>query len=176
MLLVHNAGELQRAHREYLESRVLAAPPVVLVEMLYQVAITALQTAIGHLQSGDAMARSKEVTRAQDAVSQLMLALDPSAQVSFTPALASLYTYIQEEILKGHAQCSEAAFQNALSVLKPLLEGWSGVCEQVTGRDAAGVSGPEPPALTQAASSHASTAPGSAYQLERDPASRDWNC
>lgn len=176
MVAVRNADQLQRAHREYMESRVLAAQPVVLVEMLYQVAVRALETAIRHLKSGDAMARSKEISRAQEAVNELMRALDPSADVPFTPALAALYAYVQEEILKGHARPSEEALRNALSVLKPLLEGWSGVREQVAPPDAAAAPGPERLQQPLEPSPNVSTDPRAAYQPELEPASRDWNC
>jgi flagellar protein FliS len=128
MNFVHSPDPVQQAQREYLESRVLSAQPAELVEMLYQVAIQSLRKAIGHLKSGDAMARSAEVTRAQEAVNELMAALDHSVGASFTQTLAALYVYVQQQILKGHAGQSEEAFQRAIGILTTLQEGWNGVC------------------------------------------------
>jgi flagellar protein FliS len=132
MNLVQSPDPVQQAQREYLESRILAAQPSELIEMLYQIAIQSLHKAIGHLKSGDAMARSGEVTRAQEAVNELMAALDHSVGASFTQTLASLYVYIQQQILKGHAGPSEEALRRAMGLLTTLQEGWDGVCADLT--------------------------------------------
>ena len=118
---------MQQAQRQYLESRILAAQPVDLIEMLYQIAIQSLKKAIGHLKSGDAMARSREVTRAQEAVNELMAALDHTVGAAFTQTLAALYAYVQQQILKGHAGPSEEALRRAIGILTTLQEGWNGV-------------------------------------------------
>jgi len=128
---------LQQAHREYMESRILTAQPVVIIEMLYEVAIRSLKIAMAELETGNVSLRSREVTRAQEAISELMLALDHSAGASFSHALANLYGYAQQEILKGHAKQSAEAFRNALGVLTTLEEGWIGVREQVLGKSQA---------------------------------------
>ena len=128
MNFVQSSDPVQQAQRDYLESRVLSAQPAELVEMLYQVAIQSLRKAVGHLKSGDALARAGEITRAQEAVNELMHALDHSVGASFTQTLASLYAYVQQQILKGHAGPSEDALQRAIGILNTLHEGWSGVC------------------------------------------------
>jgi flagellar protein FliS len=127
---VQSPDPVQKAQRDYLESRILSAQPAELVEMLYQIAIQSLNKAIGHLKSGDAMARAGEITRAQEAVNELMAALDHTAGASFTQTLASLYAYVQTQILQGHAGKSEEALQRAIGILTTLQEGWSGVCTE----------------------------------------------
>ena len=131
MKFVQSSDPVQQAQRDYLESRVLSAQPAELVEMLYQIAIQSLKKAIGHLKSGDALARAGEITRAQEAVNELMAALDHSVGASFTQTLASLYAYVQQQILKGHAGPSEDALQRAIGILSTLQEGWSGVCAEL---------------------------------------------
>jgi len=131
MNFVQSPDPVQQAQRQYLESRILSAQPAELVEMLYQVAIQSLRKAIGHLKSGDAMARSREVTRAQEAINELMAALDHSVGASFTQTLAALYAYVQQQVLKGHAGPSEEAFQRAIGILTTLQEGWNGVCGEL---------------------------------------------
>ncbi|HYV63631.1 MAG TPA: flagellar export chaperone FliS [Bryobacteraceae bacterium] len=128
MNFVQSPDPVEQAQREYLESRILSTQPAELIEMLYQVSIQSLRKAIGYLKSGDAMARSREVTRAQEAVNELMAALDHSVGASFTQTLAALYAYVQQQILKGHAGPSEEALQRAIGILATLQEGWSGVC------------------------------------------------
>jgi len=127
MDVMQSSDPVQKAQREYLESRILSAQPAELIEMLYQIAIQSLKKSIGHLKSGDAMARSREVTRAQEAVNEMMAALDHSVGASFTQTLAALYSYVQQQTLKGHAGPSEEAFQRAIGILTTLQEGWNGV-------------------------------------------------
>ena len=131
MKFVPSPDPVQQAQRDYLESRVLSAQPAELVEMLYQIAIQSLKKAIGHLKSGDALARAGEISRAQEAVNELMAALDPSVGASFTQTLASLYAYVQQQILKGHAGPSEDALNRAIGILNTLAEGWAGVCTEL---------------------------------------------
>ena len=131
MHFVQSSDPVQQAQREYLESRILTAQPAELVAMLYQIAIQNLRKAIGHLKTGDAIARSCEVTRAQEAVNELMAALDHSAGASFTQTLAALYVYVQQQILKGHAGPSEESLHRAIGILSTLEEGWQGVCAEL---------------------------------------------
>ncbi|HEV8416398.1 MAG TPA: flagellar export chaperone FliS [Bryobacteraceae bacterium] len=131
MKRVPSLDPVQQAQRDYLESRILSAQPAELIEMLYQIALQGLKKAIGHLKNGDAMARAAEISRAQEAVNELMAALDHSVGASFTQTLASLYAYVQQQILKGHAGPSEDALQRAIGILATLQEGWSGVCTEL---------------------------------------------
>ena len=177
MEAVDQSAELKQAQREYAESRILSAQPVAIVEMLYEVAINALENAIRHLKSGDAMARSSEVSRAQEAVNELMLALDRTVGASFTGTLAALYVYVQEQILKGHVRRSEEAFRAALAVLKPLWEGWAELRKrEATDKPLQAKTLDEPARETTLTSVSSATGYGSAYQPEIDTLSRDWNC
>jgi len=129
---MHSSERLQHAHRDYLESRTLSAQPVVIIQMLYSVAIDSLGVAMDKLASGDALGRAREVSRAQEAVAELMVSLDHSAGAPFSQELGRLYAYAQAEMLRGHVNRSLEAFRNARSVLNTLSEGWAGVCEQIT--------------------------------------------
>lgn len=122
---------MEQARRDYLESRILAAHPTEIIEMLYQVAVDSLREAIEQLKSGDRFARSRAVTRAQEAVHELAVSLDPSVKAPFTHRLAGLYQYVLREITMGHARQSEREFQDALSVLTTLAAGWSEVRRQI---------------------------------------------
>jgi flagellar protein FliS len=174
---VHSTDPVQQAQREYLESRILSAQPAELVEMLYQVSIQSLKKAIGHLKSGDAMARSREVTRAQEAVNELMAALDHSVGASFTQTLAALYAYVQQEILKGHTGPAEEAFHRAIGLLSTLQEGWQGVCADLANLNRAAAHPAEPGESEHAGESPAGAADRSEkYYQEAVPApSRDWS-
>ena len=177
MNCVPSLDPVQQAQREYMESRVLSAQPAEMIEMLYQVAIQGLQKAIGHLKSGDAMARSGEITRAQEAVNELMTALDHSVGASFTQTLAALYAYVQQQILKGHQGPSEEALQRAIGILTTLHEGWSGVCADLA-KAAHAVPSParyvEPDQPEQASASSGDRS-GEYFQEAVPVTSRDWS-
>ena len=168
---------LAQAQREYLENRVLSAKPVEVVEMLYQVAIQSLNRALEHLRSGDALARAQEVSRAQDAVNELMAALDHSV-AAFTQTLAALYIYVQQQIVKGHFNQSEEAFQKASAILTTLLEGWAGVRAEVMQTSTAVTAAPEvaPELEPSPPASPGVKDVSTEYQQAAPVGSRDWNC
>lgn len=177
MNFVQSPDPVQQAQREYLESRILSAQPVELIEMLFQVAIQSLRKASGHLKTGDAMARSREVTRAQESVNELMAALDHSVGASFTQTLAALYAYVQQQILKGHAGPSEEAFQRAIGILTTLQEGWNGVCAELAKVNQA-VPQPAQPSETDYSvemPAGAGDRSGEYYQEAVPVPSRDWS-
>ena len=177
MNCVNSSDPVVQAQREYLESRVLSAQPAELVEMLYQIAIQSLKRAIGHLKSGDALARAGEVTRAQEAVNELMAALDHSVGASFTQTLASLYAYVQQQILKGHAGPSEDALQRAIGILSTLQEGWQGVSAELT-KVKQPVASPAPevePEQPEEQPVGAGSRPSDYYQEAEPVTSRGWS-
>jgi flagellar protein FliS len=175
MNFVQSSDPVRQAQREYLESRILSAQPAELIEMLYQIAIQSLKKAIGHLKSGDAMARSREVTRAQEAVNELMAALDHSVGASFTQTLAALYAYVQQQTLKGHTGPSEEAFQRAIGILTTLQEGWTGVCADLAKLHQA-VAAPAQQSETEHHESPPASDRSGEYSQEEVPVpSRDWS-
>jgi flagellar protein FliS len=151
------------AHRDYVESRILSAHPVEIVQMLYQLALDSLRAAITHLKEGNAMARAEAVSKAEAAVNELTAALDHTAGAPFSRTLAELYAYVQEQIIKGHTQRSEEAFREAYSILKTLSEGWSGVKADVCGSDTG-----SPAEGSDQSNAYSSDPPGSVT-------SRDWS-
>src|SRR5579862_3586564 len=127
---------LSLANREYLESRILSTPPTEIVQMLYQVAIDQINTAIDCLKSGDAFARARAVTKAEEAVDELILSLDHSVGASFTKSLADLYAYVLRQIVAGHSRQSEQAFRDALTILTSLADTWTKVRANLAAQNA----------------------------------------
>jgi flagellar biosynthetic protein FliS len=165
----------ERFRRDYVETRILSAHPVEIVAMLYEVAIENLNEAIRHLKTGDRLARSRAVTRAQQAIHELLIALDHSVFPPFSRTTAGLYQYALNRMVTGHAKESEVAFQEALAVLKPLGSAWAEVKSQLCAEPKS----TEAPAVEQpqAEVSEGFNDPYSAYrQNSGGPASRDWSC
>ena len=137
LIAMKDTKAASQAYRNYNESRILSARPVEIVHMLYEVAIDNLNIAIECFKSGDIFGRSRAVTKAQGAVHELMVALDPKVSPSLTRNLAELYDYVQRQIIAGHTRRSEEALHNALKVLKTLSEGWEGVRSKMMDSEAA---------------------------------------
>jgi flagellar protein FliS len=132
-----------QAHKEYLESRILSAHPVEIVNMLYEVAIDNLEAAIAHLKTGDRFARSAAITKAETAVDELILSIDPTVKASFIPTLRDLYQYILHQMILGHARQSESSFREALSILMTLSSAWKEVKLRVCNAAGHDVEAPE---------------------------------
>src|SRR5579864_5444211 len=100
---------LSQAHRDYLESQILSSSPTEVVQKLYQVAIDNTHAAIRYLKAGEALPRARAVTKAEEAVDELLIALDHSVGAQFTRTLADLYRYVLHQLVLGHARQSEQA-------------------------------------------------------------------
>ncbi|HTS77888.1 MAG TPA: flagellar protein FliS [Bryobacteraceae bacterium] len=165
---------LERMRRDYLESRILSAQPVEIVAMLFQVATTSLAEAIENLKSGDRFARSRAVTRAEQAIHELLIALDHSVHPAFSRTSADLYRYALARIVAGHARESEQAFREALAVLQPLESAWMDLKVRSGGEplEPSVEESPEEPKMR----SPAVKDPYEAYRQSPALASRDWSC
>ena len=161
----------QQAHRDYIENRVFSAHPVERVQMLYDIAIASVNTAIARFRDGDIFARGRAVTKAHEAVDELIAALDHSVGASFTHTLAELYGYVQRQLVAGHSQKSEEAFHQALSVLTTLADAWKEVVIRTCG---SGSSPAEPTPQADAQVSQPRTGYDGVPQLT-STSSRDWS-
>jgi flagellar biosynthetic protein FliS len=179
---------LAQARRDYLENQALVTSPTAIVQMLYQVAIDNARAALDFLKSGDCLARARVVTKAEEAVDELLLALDHSVGAQFTHTLADLYRYILEQLIIGHARQSEQAFRDALTIIESLADTWSQVraklhaeaemSEIELAKEAAAAAAPEadhPEANREARNSYSAYSSGSASSGGAAAPGRDWS-
>jgi flagellar protein FliS len=118
------------AQDAYLESRILSADPLELVEILYQTAYRAVEKARQCLRRGDIAGRTKEINRAIGTLAELASALDRQAAGELGLNLAQLYDYIQRRLIEAHIQQAEPPLAEVSQLLATLLEGWSAVCRK----------------------------------------------
>jgi flagellar biosynthetic protein FliS len=175
-----DAKTLQQAQRSYAEGQVLSAHPVEIVHMLYHVAIDNLHAAIAHLKNRDAFARAYAVSKAEEAVGELVLSLDHSVNAPFTHTMADLYAYALQRTVEGHSKQSEQAFQEALSILTTLSDTWAEVKRRVCEENHEPEASPEPrvPEPVAVELEEKSKDPYAAYSQSLPVAagSRDWSC
>ncbi|MDX1984294.1 MAG: flagellar export chaperone FliS [Bryobacteraceae bacterium] len=127
----------------HLETQVLSASPVELVQLLYRGAIDALAAARLHLAAGDIPARAGAVTRAMNLVGELTQALDPDRGGDLASQLRDLYSYILRRIHEGNYQQQDAPFEEASRLLTTLLDAWQSIEQPVDPYNSAPVEEPE---------------------------------
>ena len=115
----------QSAHDAYLESRVLSATPLELVNMLYQGAIGAVQDARHHLAGGKIAERSRAISRACGILMELTAALNHEAGGELGARLAALYDYMQRRLLEANFQQADPPLGEVLGLLTTLAEAWT---------------------------------------------------
>jgi flagellar protein FliS len=113
--------------KAYLETRILSADPVELINIFYEYAILYVQEARDNLARKDIAARSKAIVKAISIVSELEAALDHSAGGEISANLARLYVYIRGRLMAANVKQQDAPLAEVESLLKTLAEGWKGV-------------------------------------------------
>ena len=112
-------------YEQYLENTVLTATPLELVRMLYDCAIEAVGQARSCLAEGDIAGRARPVTRAFDAITELVLSLDHEKGGAISKNLADLYTYMQQRLLLGHCTQADEHYAEVERLLTSMAECWS---------------------------------------------------
>jgi flagellar secretion chaperone FliS len=115
-------------HDAYLESRVLSADPVQLVNLLYQACIQAVRDARYHLERGEIGLRSQAINKACEIVMELNAVLDRERGGEIAARLLQLYDYMLGRLLAANMQQSDPPLAEVLSLLATLGEAWQGVC------------------------------------------------
>ena len=132
----------------YLESEVLQADGVKLVQMLYRCALDSLRQARKHLQEGDITARSGQISKTAEILNELALTVDHEVGSELSRNLVELYDYLQTLLQQANSQQADAPLAEAQKLLGILLEGWEG-CGPEPSVTPAGVFVPSPDASAE---------------------------
>jgi flagellar protein FliS len=114
-------------HDAYLESRVLSADPIALVNMLYEASIEAVRDARCHLSESRIMERSKAINRACEITFELSAALDHKRGGEFSQRLAALYDYMRRRMIEANIKQTDAPLAEVLGLLTTLGEAWEAI-------------------------------------------------
>ena len=104
--------------KEYLAIRIAAASPMELVRILYEGAVQAVHDAIRALHSGDILARGEAINKAIEILAELRLSLRLDVQEQYSNTLAELYSYMQHQLIRAHAEYAE--YRRRVPMLVPL--------------------------------------------------------
>jgi flagellar protein FliS len=115
---------------QYVENSIMTATPLQLVTMLYRCAIESLGEARRCLANGDIAGRAAPVTKAFDAVTELLISLDSERGGEMGRQLAELYCYIQQRLLVAHCEQSDEKFAEVERLLSTMLESWQQIAAE----------------------------------------------
>ncbi|MFB3776023.1 MAG: flagellar export chaperone FliS [Bryobacteraceae bacterium] len=115
------------AYDAYLESRVLSADPLELVRILYRVAIDRIREAREYLEKGDIAGRSKAISVASQALTELRTSLDHEQGGEVSRRLAQLYDYIQWRLVDANYHQAAGPLDEVLGLLTTLSEAWNSI-------------------------------------------------
>jgi flagellar protein FliS len=122
----------------YLETRILSASPIQLVNILYEHAISAVQEARQCLACGDVAARSRSISKAIAIISELQSSLDHHAGGEIARNLENLYRYMRERLTAGNLEQSDSPLAEVSALLESLGEAWRAIDVLSTGSGASG--------------------------------------
>ena len=145
-----------------LETRVLSATPLELIQMLYDGAIETVQAARQHLSQGRIAERGRSVSKAVDILSELSRSLNHAVGGDLSSRLAALYDYMQRTLLEANFSQTEGGFVETENLLKTMAEAWRGV---------AGATSAEPGIAAGPADNFA----WMSYGSESEPIARQWS-
>lgn len=112
------------ARLAYIENEILQADPIRLIQLLYRGAIDAVGKARTHVREGDIPARSNQITKASNIVTELALSLDRDQGGELAVNLAELYDYIQRRLQDANFRQIEEPLAEVERLLTTLLEAW----------------------------------------------------
>jgi flagellar secretion chaperone FliS len=110
--------------KNYVEAEILTASSVRLVEITFDIAVKALESARECSKKGDVSGRGRLVNKAYAALAELTSALDFEAAPELAENYAKLYDYCQRRVLQAHTEQSEPMLFEVESLLKELGEAW----------------------------------------------------
>jgi flagellar protein FliS len=114
----------------YLESRILSADPIELVNLLYQACTGAVREARHDLQNGEIAARSRSISKATEILVELMASLDHERGGAISQRLGQLYDYMLRRLTEANFQQSDEPMAEVLGLLSTLSEAWEGLKPQ----------------------------------------------
>lgn len=115
----------------YLETRVLSADPVELVNILYEYATLGVQDARSSLAQGDIAARAKAIAKVIAILGELESSLDHKLGGDIAYHLARLYQYMRQTLTLANLKQTDEPLAEVEALLKTLGEAW-----QAIGQDA----------------------------------------
>jgi flagellar secretion chaperone FliS len=122
------------ASNHYKQMQIKTANQGKLIVMLYDAAIKAIKTAIDEIPNKNTYDVHTNIIKAQDIISELMLALDFEAG-DIAKRLWALYTYMNKKLVEGNIKKKVEPLKEVISYLNELREAWNQIANTPTKSD-----------------------------------------
>lgn len=122
------------ASNQYKQMQIKTANQGKLIVMLYDAAIKAVKIAIEEIPKKNTYVIHKNIIKAQDIVSEMMLALNFEAG-DVAKRLWSIYTYINKKLVEGNIQKKVEPLNEVLTHLTDLRTAWNEIANTPTKTD-----------------------------------------
>ena len=120
-------------YQEYEDNEVNTAEPKQLILMLYSGALGFLEDALKYIDNYKSYDKAnKNLLKAQDIITELILSLDMEKGGKIAQNLFSLYTYMKKELLNANIKKDKEPVQSVIKYLKELKEAWENADVQKT--------------------------------------------
>lgn len=116
-----------RKFQAYQETRLLTAQPGTLARIALEESLKATRCAIVELNSGNAVQRSRSITRAMNLLTEFAAMLNDRAAPEVCLNLRRLCDYAQRRLMEAHVKRSEPMMNEVIRLLKPIAEAWASV-------------------------------------------------
>ncbi len=118
------------ATREYLKNLVFNAPRLKLVQMLYDEAVSSLNRAEKHLDSGDMIRFRASLVKAQEIVGELFASLNYEQGGEIADNLAALYQFSITQLIDANLNKAKASIQTVQRILSTLEAAWDNISDE----------------------------------------------
>ncbi|NLK07684.1 MAG: flagellar export chaperone FliS [Firmicutes bacterium] len=128
-------------YEAYKTTKVKTSSPAHLLLMLYDGGIKWCQKAINHLEKEEKEAAHAALLKSQDIISELMIALDFSANEELAQGLYALYDYMYDRLVEANIKKDKQGAVEVLEMLKEMREMWDEVVKQTRHQDVGSTAG-----------------------------------
>lgn len=118
------------------QSRVSAASPHRLIQLLMDGALDRLAIAKGHMQRRDVPQKVNAVNRAMSIIDGLRMSLDHNIDSDMSDNLENLYDYMNRRLLLANINNDTAGLDEVASLLRELKEAWDAIPDGLQGEQA----------------------------------------
>lgn len=108
----------------YKETQIETASPLRLVVILYEIILSSIDQALLHLETKKYDLLNKELSRAQDGIIELILALDFEKGGEIANNLYSIYLYCSKRLFEGNIEKNRDMLIEVKNILIKLKEAW----------------------------------------------------
>lgn len=140
----YSAGRATQAYASVgAQSRVSAASPHRLIQLLMDGALDRLAIAKGHMQRREVPQKVNAVNRTMSIIDGLRMSLDHNIDPAMSDNLENLYDYMNRRLLLANINNDVAGLDEVSSLLRELKEAWDAIPNNLQSAESSGESSGE---------------------------------